>query len=564
MTVAVVSDEEVTFTKGHVEREGLLKIPSVQMISRKNKASSRPADKVEFTSSAGTAILEKYARSFPGFLLHFRLLFIENFLQLSALRCANQIIRYDSREVLRLLAVDLRFKAFLARGQDKRGRERGRGREKRMSGTVEHKSLAKTNEESQAPVHQKMSSTEEFLLSRESRTSKDRRQFTVVTVFDVCLTALLWVISTVSKGDDWKIVFFREVDISQPDFMKLSLFDVVITAVIRMCVLILSYSILLIGHWLPVAITTIATTIFLVLKALFFFSPAQGNLPQYTVLVSSFVVAWFQLWLVPFHILPRERGCVIHNTSSEVSERNAQTDEEFRSAMECSSDSDDDDNLSAILIAGKIYSKSRYVEEVEEAKLKAKGHLTEINTWKLLHSSNPEIRMSREKQVYFIRDTIACSPKSLFKIIWKDAKLWNRQITEFKVVLHIDPATELVYTTTAPILRGYISPRDFLDVRRMMLDTEKDVYEGVYVSVDSSIAPTNRNQKLVRGINGANYICIKRGSSDSKMSQIEWIQDSDIKSGIPRRLIEGSMCAFFQSYMESVKAFISSHPNEYP
>lgn len=71
--------------------------------------------------------------------------------------------------------------------------------------------------------------------------------------------------------------------------------------------------------------------------------------------------------------------------------------------------------------------------------------------------------------------------------------------------------------------------RDFLDVRRMMLDIEKDVYEGVYVSVDSSIAPTNRNQKLVRGINGANYICVKRSSSDPKMSQIEWIQNSDVK-----------------------------------
>uniref|UniRef100_A0A1I7VU61 StAR-related lipid transfer protein 3 n=1 Tax=Loa loa TaxID=7209 RepID=A0A1I7VU61_LOALO len=401
-----------------------------------------------------------------------------------------------------------------------------------MSGTDEQKGVGKNNEENQVMLYQKMNSTEEFFLSGESRISKDRRRFTVVTVFDVCLTALLWVISTVSKGSDWPVVFLREVDILQPDFMKLSLFDVVITAVIRMCILILFYSILLIGHWLPVAITTIATTIFLLVKALFFFSPAQGNLPQYTVLVSSFVVAWFQLWLVPFHILPRERGYMImpnYKTPSEVSERNAQTDEEFRSAMECSSDSDDD-NLSAILIAGKVYSKAQYIEEVEEAKLKAKELLTQANTWKLLHRSNPEIRISKEKQV----------------------------------VLHIDPTTELVYITTAPIMRGYISPRDFLDVRRMILDTEKDIYEGAYVSVDSSIIPTNGNQKLVRGVNGANYIRVTRNLNDSKMSQVEWIQDSDIKSGIPRRLIEASMCTFFRNYMENLKTFINNHPSEYP
>lgn len=47
--------------------------------------------------------------------------------------------------------------------------------------------------------------------------------------------------------------------------------------------------------------------------------------------------------------------------------------------------------------------------------------------------SNPEIRASKEKQVYFIKDAVACSPKSLFKILWEDSKLWNKQITDFKV-----------------------------------------------------------------------------------------------------------------------------------
>lgn len=63
----------------------------------------------------------------------------------------------------------------------------------------------------------------------------------------------------------------------------------------------------------------------------------------------------------------------------------------------------------------------------------------------------------------------------------------------------------------------------------MVLDIENDVYEGVYVSVNSSIVPTNGNQKFIRGINGANYIRVTRSSSDPKMSQIEWIQDSDVK-----------------------------------
>lgn len=80
---------------------------------------------------------------------------------------------------------------------------------------------------------------------------------------------------------------------------------------------------------------------------LFFFSRDQGSLPQYLVILSSFMVAWFELWLVPFRVLPRERRQVVapqieSPTVSTVRVRNVQTDDEFRSAMEYSSGSSTD------------------------------------------------------------------------------------------------------------------------------------------------------------------------------------------------------------------------------
>lgn len=42
------------------------------------------------------------------------------------------------------------------------------------------------------------------------------------------LIKLRFLFLQVSKGNDWPVVFFREIDITQPDFMKLSLFDVVV------------------------------------------------------------------------------------------------------------------------------------------------------------------------------------------------------------------------------------------------------------------------------------------------------------------------------------------------
>ncbi|VDN04459.1 unnamed protein product [Thelazia callipaeda] len=431
----------------------------------------------------------------------------------------------------------------------------------------------KSNEESQITLCRKMSGREDSYSFGEYRIGKDRRQFIIVTVFDVCLTTLLWTISTVSKDDDWPVVFHREVDFLQPDFMKLSLFDVVasfsllsdiyfyslqVTAILRMFVLIFFYAILLTKHWIPVAFTTVTTTLFLVAKALFFFSPVQGNLPQYMVLVSSFVVAWFQLWLVPFHILPRERRYMIMpecNTCSDAPRRSEHTDEEFRSAMEYSSDSDEG-NLPATLIRGKVYSKTQYFEEIKRAEVRAKHLLAESNSWKVLLRNSPEVRISKEGQIYYMKDELPCSPSFLFKAVWNDNKLWNKQISEIKVILNIDANTDLVYSATNPCLGGYIAARDFLDVRRAQIDSEKNLYEGFYVSVDSSILPRNGSQKIVRGVNGANYIRVTCSLTDSKMSQIEWIQESDLKCTLPRRIMETSMRTFFRNYMENLKAFL--------
>ncbi|VDN23528.1 unnamed protein product [Cylicostephanus goldi] len=120
-----------------------------------------------------------------------------------------------------------------------------------------------------------------------------------------------------------------------------------------MVVLILLYAVFVVRHWLPVAITTSLSTVYIVIKILFFFSHKQGGLPQYLLVLASFSIAWFELWLMPFKVLPGERRCE-HNDSfrddlsvsvrgnSLREPRPNQTpryisEDEFRSAMEFSS-----------------------------------------------------------------------------------------------------------------------------------------------------------------------------------------------------------------------------------
>ncbi len=76
----------------------------------------------------------------------------------------------------------------------------------------------------------------------------------------------------------------------------------------------------------------------------------------------------------------------------------------------------------------------------------------------------------------------------------------------------VDANTDVIYSISAPALRGYIAPRfvadngllltlascrDFLDVRRMRVDVD-GCYVGVYVSINSSIVPPNANKKMIR------------------------------------------------------------------
>ncbi|VDM42259.1 unnamed protein product [Toxocara canis] len=415
-----------------------------------------------------------------------------------------------------------------------------------------------------------MSSIDDPLLNADAGMGKDRRRFLIVSVFDFCLIVLLWLICTVTKGNDWATVFLREVDIFEAQFMKISLFDIVIIAVCRMLVLVFSYAVLLVDHWIPVAITTIVTTLFLVIKVLFFFSRDQGSLPQYLVILSSFTVAWFELWLVPFRVLPRERRQAVapeieSPAMGTMRVRNAQTDDEFRSAMEYSSGSDaEDDRAGSNLLHGKVYSKAEYIEAADRAEQTARQYLSQVDSWRVICRDNPEIRYCEEKRVYYVQVEVQCSPQSLFKAIWKDNQLWNKQVVEMRVLLHIDSTTELLYSVTAPALRGYISSRDFLDVRRIRMDTEKEVYEGWYVSVDSSILPANSNKKMIRGFNGPNLIRVSKSPSTPNMSTYEWILSSDVKGDVPRRLIERTMSSFLVGYARNLRNFINDRAAEYP
>lgn len=145
-----------------------------------------------------------------------------------------------------------------------------------------------------------------------------------------------------TKGDDWPAIFINEINIFEPHFLSTSLFDIVIVCFLRMTVLLTCFAWLRLNHWLPVAITTTITTLYVIVKILFFFNKHNGALPQYLTILAAFINAWVELWLLPFRVLAQERrhdGDSIESPPTETTIVRSlhHTDDEFRSALEYSS-----------------------------------------------------------------------------------------------------------------------------------------------------------------------------------------------------------------------------------
>ncbi|WKY01516.1 hypothetical protein Q1695_015486 [Nippostrongylus brasiliensis] len=412
--------------------------------------------------------------------------------------------------------------------------------------------------------------------------SKDRRRFIIISIFDATLTTLLWLLCTVTKGDDWPKVFLQEINIFDAHFMSISLFDIVLCALVRMVVLILCYAILVVRHWLPVAVTTSLSTVYIVIKVLFFFSHKQGGLPQYLLVLTSFSIAWFELWLMPFKVLPGERRCEHSDSYSSNDDLGAVavrggthreprqnhtvasryiSDDEFRSAMEFSSEDEAHTGFAQgpLRLRGSQISKElrdAYEKILRDAWEKVESQLRQarLGEWKVLKANEPIVLQAPDSS-YFIRSEFSCSPQVLFEAAWRDVLRWNSQLVEARVIATIDPVTDLYYSMSAPALKGYVSSRDFVDVRRVHFDSAIQTYTGVFVSVESQACPVHANKKIVRGTNGPS--CIRAiGDATTGKCTLEWIMRTDLKGGLPKRLVQSSMLTYFIEHVARLREYI--------
>lgn len=128
-----------------------------------------------------------------------------------------------------------------------------------------------------------------------------RRTFCLFVTFDLLFISLLWIIELNTNTGIRKNL---EQEIIQYNF-KTSFFDIFVLAFFRFSGLLLGYAVLRLRHWWVIAVTTLVSSAFLIVKVILSELLSKGAF-GYLLPIVSFVLAWLETWFLDFKVLPQE------------------------------------------------------------------------------------------------------------------------------------------------------------------------------------------------------------------------------------------------------------------
>ncbi|XP_010891077.1 STARD3 N-terminal-like protein [Esox lucius] len=142
---------------------------------------------------------------------------------------------------------------------------------------------------------------ESYEASEKKCISDVRRTFCLFVTFDLLFITLLWIIELNVNGGIEKQL---DKEVLHYDYHA-SFFDIFLLAVLRFAGLILAYAVCKLRHWWAIALTTAATSAFLIAKVIISKLLSQGAF-GYLLPIISFILAWIETWLLDFKVLPQE------------------------------------------------------------------------------------------------------------------------------------------------------------------------------------------------------------------------------------------------------------------
>uniref|UniRef100_A0AAA9T6F4 StAR-related lipid transfer protein 3 n=2 Tax=Bos TaxID=9903 RepID=A0AAA9T6F4_BOVIN len=369
-------------------------------------------------------------------------------------------------------------------------------------------------------------------LSEKRRAISDvRRTFCLFVTFDLLFISLLWIIELntntgIQKNLEQEIINYR---------FKTSFFDIFVLAFFRFSGLLLGYAVLRLRHWWVIALLS---------KGAF----------GYLLPIVSFVLAWLETWFLDFKVLPQEaeeerwylaaqaavaRGPLLFS--------GALSEGQFYSPPEsfAGSDNESDDEI----VGKKSFSaqEREYVLQGKEAMAVVDQILAQEENWKF--EKNNEygdtvytIEIPFHGKTFILKTFLPCPAELVYQeVILQPERmvLWNKTVTACQILQRVEDNTLISYDVSSGAAGGVVSPRDFVNVRR--IERRRDRYLSAGIATTHCAKPPTH--KYVRGENGPGGFIVLKSASNPRVCTFIWILNTDLKGRLPRYLIHQSLAA---------------------
>ncbi|XP_054170738.1 stAR-related lipid transfer protein 3 isoform X2 [Homo sapiens] len=331
-----------------------------------------------------------------------------------------------------------------------------------------------------------------------------RRTFCLFVTFDLLFISLLWIIELNTNTGIRKNL---EQEIIQYNF-KTSFFDIFVLAFFRFSGLLLGYAVLQLRHWWVIAVTTLVSSAFLIVKVILSELLSKGAF-GYLLPIVSFVLAWLETWFLDFKVLPQEA-------------------EEERWS----------DNESDEEVAGKksfSAQEREYIRQGKEATAVVDQILAQEENWKF--EKNNEygdtvytIEVPFHGKTFILKTFLPCPAELVYQeVILQPERmvLWNKTVTACQILQRVEDNTLISYDVSAGAAGGVVSPRDFVNVRR--IERRRDRYLSSGIATSHSAKPPTH--KYVRGENGPGGFIVLKSASNPRVCTFVWILNTDLKVG---------------------------------
>ncbi|XP_023366872.1 stAR-related lipid transfer protein 3 isoform X3 [Otolemur garnettii] len=323
-----------------------------------------------------------------------------------------------------------------------------------------------------------------------------RRTFCLFVTFDLLFISLLWIIELNTNTSIWKNL---EQEVIHYNF-KTSFFDIFVLAFFRFSVLLLGYAVLRIRHWWVIAVTTLVSSTFLIVKVIISELLSKGAF-GYLLPIVSFVLAWLETWFLDFKVLPQE----------------AEEERWYLAAQAAAARGPL--LFSGILSEGQFYSPP-------ESFAGSDNESDEEVIGKKIFSAQEREYIRQGKEATAVVDQILAQEDN-----WKFEKN--------NILQRVEDNTLISYDVSAGAAGGVVSPRDFVNVRR--IERRRDRYLSSGIATMHSDKPATH--KYVRGENGPGGFIVLKSASNPRVCTFIWILNTDLKGRLPRYLIHQSLAA---------------------